>query len=356
MKARVREKILFAAAAVCILLSTPCAFAVTRQQPVNVQKAPEARALPSIQVKELVYDFGEVFEGAEVKHEFTVKNIGTAVLNIANVKPDCGCTVVRYDAAIPAGGEGKMTMKVNLRHNQGKVSKAVTIQSDDPRDPTLVVRMNGVVIPIIDVKPSTNVLFRGLADQLNESVLDLTGSVAPFHISGSETNITENIDYRLETVAEGKQYRLKVSNKTKQGNYSGFIKLNTDLAQKPDLIIRVTGFIEGEASVKPQTILIGKLSANQPERVGKIFVTSNRNKPFHITRLTYDQDLISVTQETAENPQGFVLEVKPKLDGVPAGSRKKATLTVETDLDPNEKTEVLVHLFNSSDQPEVQKK
>ncbi|MGO9691036.1 MAG: hypothetical protein ACLP2X_21240 [Syntrophobacteraceae bacterium] len=249
-----------------------------------------------------------------------------------------------------------MTMKVSLKHYQGKVTKRATIRSNDLRDPELVVRMEGAVIPIIDVKPSTSILFRGMADQLTVSVLDLVGSVAPFHISGTESNLNENINYSLETVAEGKQYRLKVSNKIRQGNYSGFIKLNTDLAQKPDLIIRVAGFIEGEVTVKPQNILIGKLSANQPERVGKIVVTSNRNKPFEITRLTYDQNLMSVAQDTAENVQGFVLEVQPKLESVPVGSRKQATLSVETDLDPNEKIEVLVHLFNSSDQPEAQQK
>ena len=86
-----------------------------------------------------------------------------------------------------------MTMKVNLRHYQGKVSKKATIRSNDPRDPELVVRMEGVVIPFIDIKPSMNILFRGMADQLSESVLDLVGSVAPFHISGTETNLTENI-------------------------------------------------------------------------------------------------------------------------------------------------------------------
>ncbi|MGA2401050.1 MAG: hypothetical protein ABSG91_05005 [Syntrophobacteraceae bacterium] len=247
-----------------------------------------------------------------------------------------------------------MTMKVNLKHYQGKVNKKATIRSDDPKNPEVIVRMEGVVLAIIDAKPSTNIVFRGMADQLNESIVDLVGSAASFHISGTETNLTENINYALETVTEGKQYRLKVSNKLSQGNYGGFIRLSTDLAQKPDIIIRVTGCIEGEISVKPQNILIGKLSANQPERVGKIVVTSNRNKPFQITRLTYDQNLMTVTQD--ENEAGFILEVQPRLESVPVGSRKQATLKVETDLNPNEKAEVLVHVFNSADQPEALKK
>lgn len=248
-----------------------------------------------------------------------------------------------------------MTMKLTLRNYQGKVLKKATVQSDDPHNPELIVKMAGTVQAIIDVKPSTNILFRGMADQLSESVLDLAGST-PFHISGNQSNLSANIAYTVETVEEGKHYRLRVSNKTSHGNYSGFIRLDTDLAQKPDIIIRVSGFIEGEISAKPQNILIGKLCATQPERVARVVVISNRNKPFEITRLTYDQDLMSVQQETLEDQTGFILDIQPKLDTIPAGSRKQASLKIETDLSPDENVEVLVNVLNQSGQPEAQNK
>jgi len=247
-------------------------------------------------------------------------------------------------------------MKVNLKNYQGKVSKTATIQSNDPHNPELTLKIEGTVLAIIDVKPSTNILFRGMADQLSESVVDLVGSTIPFHISGVETNLNESINYSLETVIDGKEYRLKVSNKVLNGNYGGFIRLNTDLAQKPDILIRVTGFVEGEITAKPQNILIGKLCAGQPERLGRVVVISNRNRPFEITRLIYDQDLMSVSQEPLENQTGFVLDIQPKLQDIPVGSRKQTSLKIETDLSPNEKVEVLVNVLNHSDQPEAQHK
>ncbi|HYA43930.1 MAG TPA: OS_HP3 family (seleno)protein, partial [Syntrophobacteraceae bacterium] len=74
--------------------------------------------------------------------------------------------------------------------------------------------------------------------------------------------------------------------------------------------------------------------------------------------LTYDENLmtVSISQETAENPNGYVLDIEPKLDGVPIGSRKQATLTIETDLSADEKAEVLVNILNHSDQPEARQK
>jgi len=284
-----------------------------------------------------------------------VRNTGKALLRIERVRVECGCTIARYDPAIPSGGEGKVIMKLNLRNFQGKVLKKATVQSNDPHNPELIIKMAGTVQAIIDVKPSTNILFRGMPDQLSESVLDLEGST-PFHISGTESNLSEDIAYTLETVAEGEHYRLRVSNKISNGNYGGFIKLDTDLAQKPDIIIRVSGFIEGEISAKPQNILIGKLCTGQPERVGRVVVVSNRNKPFEITQLTYDQNLMSVWQETLEDQTGFILEVQPKLENVPTGSRKQAVLKIETDLSADAKVEVLVNVLNHSGQPEAQNK
>jgi len=51
-------------------------------------QASEATAQPSIQIKEPEYNFGEVMEGAEIEHEFTVRNTGKALLNIERVRPE----------------------------------------------------------------------------------------------------------------------------------------------------------------------------------------------------------------------------------------------------------------------------
>ena len=51
------------------------------------QAAPQAKEGPRILIEEAVHDFGEVYEGATVDHGFTVKNTGSAVLNISQVRP-----------------------------------------------------------------------------------------------------------------------------------------------------------------------------------------------------------------------------------------------------------------------------
>ena len=50
----------------------------------------------------------------------------------------------------------------------------------------------------------------------------------------------------------------------KEGTYSGFIKLNTDLRGRSAIPIRVTGNIENQIVVKPTSIALGKLPSQKP--------------------------------------------------------------------------------------------
>jgi hypothetical protein len=152
----------------------------------------------------------------------------------------------------------------------------------------------------------------------------------------------------METVEEGKHYTLKVKNLVQQGNYNGFLRVRTDLAQKPEFLIRVSGFIEGEIAVKPQTILVGKFAPQQPVRQGKVLVISNKNQPFKITKVTYDEKLLKVVQQPLAKESGYSLEITPILESVGEGTRVQTIISIETDATPREKQDVQVHIQNNA--------
>jgi hypothetical protein len=259
---------------------------------------------------------------------------------------------VDFDPTIPPGGEGKITLKLNLKGYQGDVKKTATVFSNDPQSGKLILVMQGKVKSLIEVRPTAIITFRGLADQLHDNVLDIAATPPhKFQIQKTETNLEGKIAFEVETVQAGTQYKLKVSNQSKQGNYSGFIKVYTDLPQKPDLVIRVSGYIEGDISVKPQTLVVGKLAAQQPVRVGKVLVTNNRGKPFKVTKLTYDEKLIQVTQEPLPNGEGYSLEINANVQQIAVGARQQSVLTIETDANAAEKHEVQVHVMHANDAP-----
>jgi hypothetical protein len=57
------------------------------QQNKRIQETTSAHNYPHISFDSPQYDAGEVYEGAVIAHDFIVKNTGTALLDITDVKP-----------------------------------------------------------------------------------------------------------------------------------------------------------------------------------------------------------------------------------------------------------------------------
>jgi hypothetical protein len=72
----------------CFCLSWAQA-ADTAGKPAQTKPATQAASpdAPVLQVPEPTYDFGEVFEGVEVSHDFKIKNTGKTELLIEQVRP-----------------------------------------------------------------------------------------------------------------------------------------------------------------------------------------------------------------------------------------------------------------------------
>jgi hypothetical protein len=224
--------------------------------------------------------------------------------------------------------------------------------SDDPAHPRMVLLVEGTVKPLIEVLPEKAIYFQGTADALNEKTIDLISTSNMFHIRKANDDLDKKVLYKLETVEDGKHYRLRVSNNTSaRGNYRGSITLYTDFAKKPELTIWVNGSIEGEIGIRPKVLVVGRLSPDQGIISGKVRVVDNKNKAFKIVKCTYDERVIHVRQEPFPNEPGFSLEVTPKMENIPPGSRIPTALTVETDVPSEEKLQVQVQAINLGETP-----
>jgi len=223
--------------------------------------------------------------------------------------------------------------------------------SDDPANPRMVILVEGTVKPLIEVRPEKTIYFQGTADGLNEKTIDLITTSNMFHIRKVDDNLDKKVLYRLETVEDGKHYRLRVSNNTSLGNYRGSIILYTDFAKKPELTVWVNGSIEGEIGIRPKVLVVGRLSLDQGIITGKVLVVDNKNKTFQIVRCMYDERVIHVSQKPFANQPGFSLEVTPKMENIPPGSRIPTVLTVETDVPSEGKLEVQVQAINLAGRP-----
>ena len=99
---------------------------------------------PKIACDEPTYNFGDADSSQDVSHTFVLRNEGDQNLEISNVKPSCGCTVANITTrSIPPGGESLVTTKLALRGRQGQQRKGITVSSNDPKTPSLMLYIEG---------------------------------------------------------------------------------------------------------------------------------------------------------------------------------------------------------------------
>jgi len=226
------------------------------------------------------------------------------------------------------------------------VQKSATVFTNDPQQPQFNILMKAAVTPLIQVKPTNAVLFRGFPEQLGRQSIDLITTGTPFHILKMDTNLAQQIAVEQETVEDGKHYRLHVTNTASKGTYNGFVLCKTDHPKRPEIKIIVTGAIEGDLHVSPLALFVGLTGAEQPLRTGEIRVRHNRKQAFQISGLTYDDKLITVTQESKPEEAIYILKVTPRMENVPKGEHRETTITIETDSRGGTKDEVRVNVVN----------
>ena len=90
------------------------------------------------------YDFGKALGGSEIKHTFTIKNIGQKPLKILSVTETCACTasVLSQDEISP-GGEGSISAVLTVPSANKQVQENLLVLTDDPTESTLTLTLKG---------------------------------------------------------------------------------------------------------------------------------------------------------------------------------------------------------------------
>jgi len=105
----------------------------------NVVNEGLSGAVPTIYFPETQHDFGQVSEGEKINYTFRFVNKGQTELVIKDVKSSCGCTAALLSSSnIKPGQEGTIKVEFDTKNRSGKNSKTVTVQSNDPKDPTKI--------------------------------------------------------------------------------------------------------------------------------------------------------------------------------------------------------------------------
>jgi hypothetical protein len=105
----------------------------------------ELKNAPVAAFEETVFDFGTIKQGEKIKHDFVLKNNGKSDLIIRRVRTSCGCTAVKHSDVIKPGESTKLSVEFNSRGKRSRQNQAVTVITNDPKTPSTVLRVMGVV-------------------------------------------------------------------------------------------------------------------------------------------------------------------------------------------------------------------
>ncbi|MGE5806511.1 MAG: DUF1573 domain-containing protein [Ignavibacteria bacterium] len=101
---------------------------------------------PKIYFNESEHDFGTIKEGKVVDYLFKFSNKGDAPLKIKNVETSCGCTAALVSSkTIEPGNEGTLRIELNTKDRSGKMSRSITISSNDPAEPNKVLLISAEI-------------------------------------------------------------------------------------------------------------------------------------------------------------------------------------------------------------------
>jgi hypothetical protein len=113
----------------------------------NVVLNTESGSLPKIFFPETQHDFGQVKEGDKVDYTFKFVNNGSSELIIKDVKTSCGCTAALLsEDNLSPGKEGTIRVELNTANRSGKMSRTVTIQSNDPKEPAKILTISADIV------------------------------------------------------------------------------------------------------------------------------------------------------------------------------------------------------------------
>lgn len=287
---------------------------------------------PIIACDEPVHDFGTVWRGPALKHNFTIRNNGVSVLKIKRVKPSCGCTVTQgYPKELRPGETGQFGFKLQSAKLHGKFEKSITITSNDPARPTFRVRLRGTVKQYVEMTPN-NVQFGKLyGDEPVERIIKLTNNTEDQLKLEIVSKPQGNFDVDLIETTPGQAYELRVTAKPpfKPGQINQRIQLETNIEKQKSFIVLVRGTVPERIDVSPTLLTIRPPSANAPRPLTRIVrITNYGPEPTTILEaLIDDPDItVRVNEQRAGKAYTIQLQIPPGHIIPPAGR----TLVIKT--------------------------
>lgn len=231
-----------------LFLASLLPLSIQAQDPAAPATASPEVLAPKIVCDEPIFDFGEMNNTEFVEHDYPIRNEGKLSLEIRNVHASCGCTAVKPSQDVVAPGEvASIRARLDLHGRSGFQQKTITVESNDPNTPNLILQLKGTAVQLLRAEPSSLFFGRVGPDGERSRTFDIISGKGPIQIVSYRT---DNPGFILTPLAaepgsdgSKQRFELKLDPSLPEGNINGAAYVKTDLADQPEVSIPVAAYI-----------------------------------------------------------------------------------------------------------------
>jgi hypothetical protein len=274
--------------------------------------APLPAKRPLVQLTETTFDFGKVKPTDTLKHDFIIGNAGTAILEITNVQPSCGCTTAgTWDREVAPGKTGRIPIQFNPANFGGPVSKFVTVMCNDPVQPVHHFQIQATVWRPIEVQPQYVHFVQVEGEETNETkVVHIVSNLDDPVTLEAPRSVNPTFTTQLKTVRPGREFELHVTCPGLPGNSNrhGNIIINTTApGVNPLSVTAYTMPLPALAAMPPQIPLPAGPFATEYRYAAMI--RNNSSKPVQLSDPAVNAPNVTVQVQEVEPGRTFRLNL-----------------------------------------------
>jgi hypothetical protein len=287
---------------------------------------------PSIEVAERVHDFGRLPPGDSRQHEFVYRNVGSVPLEIQQVRTSCGCTTAgEWDRRVEPGATGRVAIKFDTANYSGALQRNVTLVTNDPRQPQLVLQVKAQIWAPIEVNPKT-VMFQYDSESTEGEtrVVRLTSHLDEPLTFASVRSEHPGFRATLETVKPGQEFSLQISTVPPVGTGTITTTVVLEPADTNVAPVRVMAYaLERQPlSISPVSLVLPAGQA-RPGARPSVTIRNNTTQPLELSDPSINLEGVEVEVKELQAGRFFTLTLQlPEGFEFPTGQRIE--LTVKT--------------------------
>ena len=256
-----------------------------------------------------VYDFGKVLGGSEIKHTFTIKNIGQKPLKIISVTETCACTAILLskDEILP-GKTGDISTVLTVPSGNRRIEESLLVFTNDPVQNTLTLTLKGEAFTPIRTFPTLIAL--GNKSPLQDPVTRQVSLHAEDEVQiRSVRSESKHLTATLKPKGGIPHVEVQILPTLPVGLFSHHILIDyTYKGQQTTHKFPIFGQVLGEFKVTPNRLFLGLIKA--PASVSKTFTISSRDtQPFHITSVESNTKNANVTVNKSDSKTSYQVTV-----------------------------------------------